>query len=51
MTLIDVMIDLKFLVANMQSDGKSEQEIRKSISDYLEESKKKFNPTGDKDIV
>lgn len=45
------MADLKKIVANLQKQGKSDQEIKQTVSLYLIESKKKINPNGDLDII
>lgn len=43
--------DMKKMAANMKKQGKTKQQIKQAISNYLVENKKKTNPNGDKDII
>jgi hypothetical protein len=45
------MTDLRRMSDNMRKQGKSDEQIKKAISLYLIESKKKINPNGDLDII
>lgn len=45
------MNDLKKIAANMNKQGKTEEEIKQAINLYLIESKKKINPVGHLDEI
>lgn len=46
-----VMFDLKRIANNLRKQGKTDEQIKNSVSVYLKESKRKINPNGDLDIV
>lgn len=51
MMFLKQMVDLKKIVATMQKQGKTDEQIKQAVSAYLIESKKKINPNGDLDII
>ncbi|WP_155918575.1 hypothetical protein [Heyndrickxia ginsengihumi] len=43
--------ELQNIIFNLQKQGKSQEQIKKVVSLYLIETKKKINPNGDLDII
>lgn len=46
-----MICDLENINQNLSNQGKSKKEIKQAIHVYLTESKKKYNPNGDLDVV
>lgn len=45
------MAELKNITSNLRKQGKTDDQIKRAISAYLDESKRKINPNGDLDII